>query len=225
LKTQKTKSLAVLPLRIILIGPQASGKGTQAEAIARNFLLSYICTGVMFREAINKRTNIGCTIQAVIADGGLVNDSLTNQLVNERLLCVGTTQGFVLDGYPRNLAQLEFLLSYQNISHALEIWISDSEAIRRISGRWMCLCGRSYHMEFHPPQIAGHCDACNALLFQRNDDTAPIVKQRLEIYHQQTEPVIRYLQNQGVHFRINGEKQISEVTANLLAVLNRESGL
>jgi adenylate kinase len=207
--------------RIVIIGPQGSGKGTQAIALADNYNLANVSTGVMFREAIKNQTDLGLAVKAIIDRGDLVPDDLTNELVKERLAKADCLPGFILDGYPRNLAQAEYLLSHQQITQVLEIWISDEEAVKRISGRRMCSCGATYHLEYHPPLVADKCDRCGANLFQRDDDTVAAVAQRLKIYHQETESIISFFHKKGLHYRINGEQRIPEVSQDIYKILEK----
>jgi adenylate kinase len=207
--------------RIVIIGPQGSGKGTQAIALADKYQLANISTGVMFREAIKNQTDLGLAVKAIIDRGDLVPDDLTNELVKERLTKSDCQHGFIVDGYPRNLAQAEYLLAHQSITHVLEIWISDEEAVKRISGRRMCSCGATYHLEYHPPLVVNTCDLCGAHLFQRDDDTAVAVAQRLKIYHQETESIISFFHKKDLHYRINGQQGIPDVSQDIYAILDK----
>jgi len=205
--------------KIIILGPQGSGKGTQAQIIADKYKLANISTGVMFREAVKNKTDLGKAVQAILDRGDLVSDELTNELVKERLSKSDCNSGFILDGYPRNLTQAEFLLSHQEITHVLEIWISDKEAVKRISGRRMCSCGMIYHLEYNPPKVAGVCDRCGGRLFLRDDDTEEAVKQRLKIYHNETESMISFWKRYNTHYKINGEQKIPDVTRDIIKIL------
>lgn len=204
--------------KIIIVGPQGSGKGTQAQIIADKYKLVNISTGVMFREAVKNKTDLGKAVKAILDRGDLVPDELTNELVKERLAKPDCQPGFILDGYPRNLAQAEYLVSHQNITHVLEVWISDKEAIKRISGRRMCSCGMTYHLEYSPPKVAGACNRCGGRLFLRDDDTEEAVKQRLKIYHLETESMIKFWQKYNIHYRINGEQKIPDVTKDIIKI-------
>ncbi len=207
---------------IVIIGPQGSGKGTQAALIADKYHLVNISTGVMFREAIKNQTELGLAVKTIIDRGDLVPDDLTNELVLARLSKNDCQNGFILDGYPRNLLQAEYLLSHQSITHVLEIWISDEEAVKRISGRWMCVCGATYHIQYNPPQQKNICDRCGQKLFQRDDDVAEAVKQRLKLYHQETESIISFFHNKGLHYRINGEQIIPDVARDVYVILDKK---
>ncbi len=206
---------------IVIIGPQGSGKGTQADLIAAKYYLANISTGVMFREAVKNQTDLGQAVKAIIDRGDLVPDDLTNELVKERLHKPDCDSGFILDGYPRNLLQAEYLLTHQTITHVLEIWISDEEAIKRISGRRVCNCGATYHILYNPPKQNGICDRCGGKLMQRDDDVEKSVKQRLKIYHQQTESIISFFQKKGLHYRINGEQRIPDVADDVYSILDK----
>jgi len=205
--------------KIIILGPQGSGKGTQSRIVADKYKLANISTGVMFREAVKNKTDLGKAVQAILDRGDLAPDELTNELVKERLSKSDCSGGFILDGYPRNLSQAEFLISHQEITHVLEIWISDKEAVKRISGRRMCSCGMSYHLEYNPPKVAGVCDRCGGRLFLRDDDTEEAVKQRLKIYHSETESMISFWKKYDIHYKINGEQKIPDVTKDVIKIL------
>jgi adenylate kinase len=208
---------------IVIIGPQGSGKGTQADLIADKYKLANISTGVMFREAVKNQTDLGRAVKAIIDRGDLVPDDLTNELVKERLHKADCQTGFILDGYPRNLLQAEYLLSHQTITHVLEIWISDEEAVKRISGRRVCSCGTTYHILYNPPQQPNICDRCGKQLTQRDDDNEKSVKQRLKIYHQQTESIVSFFQKKDLHYRINGEQRIPNVARDVYLVLDKKN--
>ena len=198
-------------MRIIIFGPQGSGKGTQAELIARRHHWPYISTGDIFRYNLKNQTKLGQEVAEYINSGHLVPDALTNQLVKDRINQPDCAVGFVLDGYPRNQAQLEFLSGIAEVDFAIVIEISDDEAIKRLGGRLACKCGLSYHLEFNPPKKEGICDKCGDKLFRRDDDQPEAIKKRLEIYHQATEPLLAIYEAQGILHRIDGSKSIEEV--------------
>ncbi|MFA6391779.1 MAG: nucleoside monophosphate kinase [Patescibacteria group bacterium] len=206
--------------RIVVFGPQGSGKGTQAEIIAEGLRLPWISTGNIYRQHIQRRTDLGKIVEQFIKEGKLVPDDITNKLVAERLMELDARSGFVFDGYPRNIVQAEFLNEIVSIDVALEITISDAEAVRRISGRWICACGMTYHVEYNPPKKEGICDKCGKQLIHREDDTERVIKERLAIYHHDTEPVLNMYLNQGVLIRINGEQRIKDVADEIVSKLN-----
>lgn len=198
-------------MRIIIFGPQGSGKGTQAELIARRHGLPYISTGDIFRYNIKNKTDLGQAVESYLAAGNLVPDDLTNKIVANRLHQPDCEIGFVLDGYPRNRVQQKFLEELTKVDYAFVIEISDEEAIKRLSKRWACKCGLSYHEQFNPPQVAGKCDKCGSELYRRDDDKPEAIKNRLAIYHQETEGLYGYYEEQGILHKVNGEKSIEEV--------------
>lgn len=213
-------------LNIVIIGPQGSGKGTQANLIAAKYKIANISTGEMFREAVKNQTDLGKAVKAIIDRGDLVPDDLTNELVKERLSKDDCQFGFILDGYPRNLSQAEYLLTHQKITHVLEIWISDEEAIKRISGRRICSnCGTTYHVLYNPPKQENICDRCGGKLTQRDDDNEKSVKQRLKIYHQETESIISFFQKKNLLYRINGEQRIPDVARDVYSVLDKKNDI
>lgn len=213
-------------LNIVIIGPQGSGKGTQANLIAAKYKIANISTGEMFREAVKNQTDLGKAVKAIIDRGDLVPDDLTNELVKERLSKDDCQSGFILDGYPRNLSQAEYLLTHQKITHVLEIWISDEEAIKRISGRRICSnCGATYHVLYNPPKQENVCDRCGGKLTQRDDDNEKSVKQRLKIYHQETESIISFFQKKNLLYRINGEQRIPDVARDVYSVLDKKNDI
>lgn len=198
-------------MKIIIFGPQGSGKGTQAELIARRHGWPYISTGDIFRYHLKNQTVLGRQVDQYVKQGLLVPDELTNEIVKDRINQPDCARGFVLDGYPRNLLQLEFLNKMAEIDFAVVIELSDEEAIKRLADRLACQCGLSYHLVNNPPKKPGICDKCGGELFGRDDDQPKVIKQRLEIYHRQTEPLFALYEKQGVWRRVSGSKSIEEV--------------
>lgn len=207
-------------MKILVIGPQGSGKGTQAEILSKKFNAPYISTGVIFRQAVKDKTELGKQVKQIIDAGKLVSDELTNKIIKERLSQSDCQNGFVMDGFPRNLIQTEFLDNNFSSDKALEIWISDQEAISRISGRRSCpKCGKVYHLKFNPPEQDEICNECNEKLTIRDDDQEDAIKKRLAIYHEQTEPVLNFYNSQNKLIKINGEPPIAEVTKEIFKKL------
>ncbi|PIY96341.1 MAG: adenylate kinase [Candidatus Kerfeldbacteria bacterium CG_4_10_14_0_8_um_filter_42_10] len=197
--------------KIVVFGPQGSGKGTQAEFLSKELNIPWISTGNIYRQNIKAQTELGKLANQYIIEGKLVPDQVTNRLVAERLKEKDAQAGFILEGYPRNRGQAETLDQMTQISAVLEIAISDEEAIRRISGRRVCTCGMTFHIDFNPPKQEGICDQCGKKLFQREDDQEETIRQRLAIYHQNTEPLLKEYLKRGILIRVNGEQGISEV--------------
>ncbi len=209
-----------MPLNISLFGPQGSGKGTQAEKINENFKLPLITPGNIFREHLKEQTELGREVKKYLDAGDLVPDEITNQIIGNRLQESDCQAGFVLDGYPRNLNQVEALRQFKNLTHVIIIEISDAEAKKRIVERRVCACGMTYHLLYNPPKVAGRCDRCGKALFQREDDTAEALGRRLEIYHRQTEPLIKIYEQEGILHRVNGEQSIVAVWQDIKKILN-----
>lgn len=199
-------------MKIILFGPQGSGKGTQAKISSKKLDIPHISTGHIFRQNIKERTKLGKKIEELINSGQMAPDELTNEVVKERLEKKDCQGGFILDGFPRNIHQAEFLETVAKIDLAIEIWISDEEAIKRIGQRRVCSdCGAGYHLIHIPPKVKGICDKCGGKLKTRDDDKENAVKKRLKTYHEETELLRKYYQNKNIYQKANGMKSIEEV--------------
>jgi adenylate kinase len=209
-------------MNIIIFGPQGSGKGTQAELIARRHGLPYVSTGDIFRYHIKNKTDLGLKVAEHITKGMLVPDDLSNEIVRDRLQSPDCIKGFVLDGYPRNRVQLDFLTSLYKINFAVVIELTDVEAIKRLSGRLACKCGLSYHLEYNPPAQPGICNSCGGELFRRDDDQPEAIKQRLAIYHAETEPLFEAFQREGALYRVDGSKPIEDVYRSIDSIISRQ---
>ncbi len=207
-------------MKIIVFGPQGSGKGTQAELIARRHDWPYISTGDIFRYHLKNETDLGKKANEYMKNGSLVPDELTNEIVRERISRPDCALGFVLDGYPRNKSQLEFLDKVSKIDLAIVINLSNEEAIKRLSGRLACKCGLSYHVDFNPPKKEGVCNKCGEKLFRREDDNFEAIKKRLEIYHRETKPLLDSYQEKGKLSSVDGSKSIEEVYRQIEEIIN-----
>lgn len=197
---------------ILLFGPQGSGKGTQGEKLSAELQLPFIVTGNIFRENIKQDTAIGKTIKEYINAGKLVPDEVTNQMISDRLQQADCANGFVLDGFPRNLAQAQALDTVTQVTHLIHISVEDAAAIERIAGRRTCVAqGHVYHTKYNPAKVEGVCDVDGSELKQREDDTEAALAKRLEIYHQETEPLLAHYQALGVVHTVNGEQPIADV--------------
>jgi adenylate kinase len=198
--------------KICLFGPQGSGKGTQSEKITALFGIPQLSPGNIFRKEIADGTELGQQVQAIMNRGELVPDEITNNLMQERLQQEDCLDGFVLDGYPRNLAQADALDTMTALSHVIVIEITDEEAVRRISQRRSCPNdGIVYHLESKPPQKEGVCDSCGGPLIQREDDKPEAIRKRLAIYHEQTEPLFKRYEDRGILYRVDGTGSIDAV--------------
>jgi adenylate kinase len=197
--------------KIVFFGPQASGKGTQAEFLSKRLNLPNISVGNLFRNNIKNQTELGKEAEGYINQGNLAPNYITNEMTIDRLKEDDCKDGFVLDGYPRNREQFDAFKDFTDVTHVIEIWISDDEAIRRLGGRRSCSCGEIYHIKYNPPKVEDVCDKCGGKLYIRDDDTPEAIKVRLKIYHEETETLIKFYQEMGVHVKINGEQSIGDV--------------
>lgn len=206
--------------RISLFGPQGSGKGTQAEKICAYYGLPHVSPGNIFRAAIAEQSELGKQIEEIYNAGQLMPDHITNSLMKERIEQEDCLNGFIFDGYPRNVVQADAVDTMTTLTHALLITISDDETIRRLSQRRMCVtCNITYHLEFKPPQKEGVCDVCGKQLIQREDDKPEAIQKRLSIYHSETEPILKRYEERGVLHRIDGMGTIEEVWTRIQAAL------
>lgn len=204
-------------MNIILMGPPGAGKGTQAEKLVEQLGLVQISTGDMFRSAIKNSTPAGVSAKSYIDQGLLVPDEITNDIVKERLLQGNLGNGFILDGYPRNVFQAE---SLENISNELNVKIDAvvnidvdfDKLIARLSGRRICKdCGTTYNLKFKPSKVDGVCDKCGGELYQRSDEDEATVKTRLDTYLNQTKPLIDFYARKGNLILINGDQDMNKV--------------
>lgn len=202
-------------MNIILMGPPGAGKGTQAVRMSEAYCIPHISTGDIFRAAVKAGTPLGEKAQQYMSQGLLVPDEITIDIVKERLLQPDCAQGFLLDGFPRTVAQAEALdaaLPDNPIDVVISIDVPEAELIKRLTGRRVCkACGATFHVHFNPPQVEETCDECAGTLYQRADDEVETVKSRLEVYADQTEPLIAYYQQQDKLVSVNGAQDIEQV--------------
>jgi adenylate kinase len=212
-------------MRLILVGPPGAGKGTQAVFLAAHFAIPHISTGDIFRLNIKGETDLGKLAKSYMDAGNLVPDSVTNAMLEDRLTHSDTANGFLLDGYPRNVGQAEFLADVLvkksiTLDAVLELSIPSEEIIKRLSGRRTCRnCGASSHVIFDKPKVEGVCDNCGGELYQRDDDKEEVVANRLNVYTEQTEPIIAFYRNLGLLKVINAVGNVSEISTNAIAAL------
>lgn len=211
-------------MRIILLGSPGSGKGTQAQFITKKYGIPQISTGDMLRVAVKAGTPLGIDAKKVMDAGGLVSDEIILGLIKERIALPDCENGFLLDGFPRTIAQAEGLIDMQvEIDHVIEIAVEDTEIIKRMAGRRVHLAsGRTYHIEFKKPKQEGVDDLTEEPLVQREDDNEETVKKRLDIYHQQTKPLVDFysVKEQAVKFSsVAGVGNVSDITKNIFEIL------
>jgi len=212
-------------MRLIFVGPPASGKGTQAKQIAAKLGVPHISTGDMLRDAVREGTPLGKQADAVMKAGGLVSDELVIGLIEERFAKPDAAKGFLLDGFPRTLPQAQALERLtaklgRPLRAVVHIDVPDSACVERISGRRGCpKCGAGYHVRFIPPKRPGVCDACGTALVQRPDDTAEAAAKRLEKYHAETAAILPFYSKAGLVKRVDGSRAPAEVTAAIERVL------
>jgi adenylate kinase len=207
---------------IILLGPPASGKGTQAARLEERLELPHVASGDLFRYNLKNETDLGLKAKAYMERGALVPDDLTIAMVLDRLERSDTDAGALLDGFPRTIAQAEALdqaLAQQDdeVDRVLNIQVPDEVILERITGRRVCKnCGATYHIKYKAPQEEGVCDACGGELYQRADDTEETARKRIEVYREQTAPLIDYYEEQGMLVDIEGDQAIEAVTTELV---------
>ncbi len=205
------------PTYLVLLGAPASGKGTQAALLKEHLQLPHIASGDLFREHLNRKTELGRKARSFIDQGKLVPDDITIAMVMQRLEKPDTRRGAILDGFPRTIAQAQALdqalgSNGHRVSIVPFINVPDDVIIERVSGRLLCRrCGESYHLIFNPPKIAGVCDKCGGELYQRDDDKPETVRTRLAVFRDQTNPLIEYYRSQSVLVEVDGDQPIDDV--------------
>jgi adenylate kinase len=213
------------PLYLVLLGGPGAGKGTQAERLSKALEIPQISTGDLFRENVEQETELGRLAKGYMDRGELVPDEVTVGMVRERLSRPDCARGAILDGFPRTVAQAEALEDLlvdmgTELSAVPYIKVPKELLLKRLAGRWTCRrCGAMYHEEFNPPEEAGVCDKCGGELYQRPDDRPETQKHRIEVYFEQTAPLIDYYRDKGLLVEIDGRPGIEEVQAELLRVV------
>lgn len=215
----------VNPLNLILLGPPGAGKGTQAKILVEKYAIPQISTGDILRHAVKERSELGLRAQAFMESGALVPDDLVVSIIKDRLAWPDAVNGFILDGFPRTVAQADSLSlmladSSRNIDHVISISVSVDELVERVVGRLTCKgCGRGYHLRFDPPRLAMTCDVCGSELYQREDDREETMRSRLQAYDAQTAPLIEYYSDKQLLRSISGVGSIEEIQSSIVKVL------
>jgi len=218
-----------MPTYIVLLGPPGAGKGTQAQAISKKLGLPHISSGDLFRENLKNQTELGKLAKGFIDRGELVPDDVTIAMIRDRLSRADCKPGALLDGFPRTPAQADALAEMLTgfagrVNGVPYIRVAEDVLIERLTGRWTCRAqGHVFHTKFNPPQKAGVCDVDGSELYQRDDDKAETVINRIQVYFQQTRPLIEYYQKAGLLLEVDGKQPIQQVTADLLAALSNVS--
>jgi len=214
-------------VNLVLLGPPGAGKGTQAKTISSRLGVPHISTGDILREAVANETELGLEAKGYMDSGALVPDDLVVSMVAERLGREDCREGFILDGFPRTIAQAESLegtLSREerSLDAVLYFDVDDEQVVRRLSGRRICReCGANYHLDFMPPEEDNRCDKCGGELFQRDDDRAETVRERLRVYYRQTADLVRYYEDRGLLVRVDASLSPSGVRDEVREALER----
>ncbi|NLU66925.1 adenylate kinase [Streptomyces sp. HNM0574] len=216
-------------MRIVLVGPPGAGKGTQAAFLAENLSIPHISTGDLFRANISQGTPLGKQAQEYMRAGQLVPDEVTIGMAKDRMSAPDAESGFLLDGFPRNLAQAQALDGAlkeegQQLDAVLDLEVPEDEVVKRIAGRRICRADSShvFHVEYSAPKQDGVCDVCGGELYQRDDDREETVRKRLAVYHSETEPIIDHYRAQGLVTTISALGEVAEVTARAMRALGRD---
>jgi len=213
-------------MRLILVGPPGAGKGTQAVHLAAHYGIPHISTGDIFRHNMKNETELGLLAKSYVDRGELVPDSVTNEMVKDRLTHADAQEGFLLDGFPRNVLQAEVLRAVlaqasTPLDAVLELALEDSEIIARLSGRRTCKnCNASFHVIYEKPAVDGICDKCQGELYQREDDSEAVIARRLEVYAEQTKPIIAFYRGEGLLITIEATGEVGEISQRAISALS-----
>ncbi|MBO3320347.1 adenylate kinase [Clostridium perfringens] len=215
-------------MKIVLLGPPGAGKGTQAKSISNRYSIPHISTGDIFRKNISENTPLGIEAKSYMDNGQLVPDEVTIKMVKDRLQQDDCKNGYLLDGFPRTVHQAEALDNFltereESIDTALLIEVPKEFILERMTGRRVCpSCGASYHIKFNPPTNDGKCDLCGSDVIQRKDDTEETVKERLDVYENQTQPLIDFYKNKKQLSVVDGTQAINEVFESICKILGSD---
>ena len=211
-----------------MLGAPGAGKGTQAKRIAAKFSIPHISTGDIFRANIKNNTPLGAKAKSYMDKGELVPDELVIELIMDRFAQNDCVNGYVLDGFPRTIPQAEELDKAlksvnDNLDYAIDVEVPDDNIINRMSGRRACVnCGATYHVVHNPPKVENECDTCNGELILRDDDKPETVKNRLDVYHTQTEPLLKYYTEKGILYTVDGTQDMDTVFDSICKIVGNE---
>ena len=211
-------------MKIIMLGAPGAGKGTQAKRIAQRYGIPHVSTGDIFRANIKNGTELGMKAKAYMDAGNLVPDEITIGMLLDRIHEADCEKGYVLDGFPRTIPQAESLTAAlkergEKMDYAIDVDVPDENIVSRMSGRRACLaCGATYHIAYNPPKKEGVCDQCGEPLVLRKDDKPETVKNRLEVYHQQTQPLIDYYKKEGILAQVDGTQNMDQVFEDIVKI-------
>ena len=215
-------------MKIVMLGAPGAGKGTQAKRIAAKFSIPHISTGDIFRANIKNNTPLGAKAKSYMDKGELVPDELVIELIMDRFAQDDCVNGYVLDGFPRTIPQAEELDKAlksvnDNLDYAIDVEVPDDNIINRMSGRRACVnCGATYHIVHNPPKVENKCDTCNGELILRDDDKPETVKNRLDVYHTQTEPLLKYYTEKGILYTVDGTQDMDTVFDSICKIVGNE---
>ena len=208
-------------MKLTIMGPPGGGKGTQAEILSKKLSIPHISTGAIIRNAIREKTELGLVAEKYIEKGQLVPDELVIDMVSDRIKSKDCENGYILDGFPRTLPQARAMDEIGiKLECALNLIVADDVIVKRLGGRRECkACAAPYHVEFNPPQTEGVCDKCGGVLIARDDDVPETIRQRLDVYHEQTEPLIGFYKEKKLLVDVIGRDSIEETTQAVLDAL------
>lgn len=213
-------------MKIIMVGAPGAGKGTQAKRIAEKYGIPHVSTGDIFRANLKEGTELGLKAKVFMDKGALVPDEITIGMLMDRIHQPDCKDGYVLDGFPRNIPQAEALTkalseANESMDAVVDVDVPDENIMDRMSGRRTCRkCGEGYHTKYNPPKVDGVCDVCGGELYIRDDDKPETVKKRLTVYHDQTQPLIDYYTKQGILKSVNGTQMMEKVFADIVKILD-----
>lgn len=199
-------------MNVVLLGSPGVGKGTYAEILSKKYNIPSISSGNLFHEAIKKETELGRRVKGYVSRGDLVPDEIVIELVKDRLEKDDCKNGFLLDGFPRTIVQAEALEKFKKIDKVLNFVASDDEILSRLGGRRTCKkCGAIFHLKNRPPQVDGVCDYCGGKLYRRSDETTETIRNRLQVYHEKTKPLVDYFKKKGLLAEIDANYPYEEI--------------